>query len=159
MRAFRLALMVSVFVVAIAMAGCGGEESAPASRGGGSDQPVQQQEPEKPDSQERALALSPEAQSMIESVSNYINHTKTKINSLDTNMQKLAAKAEEKGEEMKAEYDKIKAEWDAKLKEVKTELDQLASQARTAPGTVKQKVQKVFIDLKERYEEAAQKFN
>ena len=154
MRVLRLALLESVFVGAIGVAGCGGEDSAPASQRGAPQGPGMQQ-----DSQDTAKDLSPEAQTMMESATNYLEHTKTKVKSLDDGMAKLAAKAEAKGAETKAEYDKTKAEWDVKVKETQAELDRLIVEARSDPTSGKQKAQKAFTALVAFSDEAKKKFN
>jgi len=134
MTGFR-AVLFPIFVIAVVIAGCGGEDA--------------------PSSMED---LSPKAQQMVQGVKSRVEYMKRKIDLLDKDMTKLAAKAKAKGAEVQAAYEKEKAEWDAKVKEAKEEIDRLLSEIIRNPGGAPDKAQQVYDELKEIYDKAEEKF-
>jgi len=129
------AVVFPIFVIAVVIAGCGGEDA--------------------PSSMED---LTPKAQQVVQGVKSKVEYMKRKIDLLDKDMAKLAAKAKAKGAEVQAAYEKEKAEWDAKVKQAKEEIDRLLAEIIRNPGGAPDRAQQVYDELKEIYDKAEEKF-
>ncbi len=158
MKWSHLALLFAIF--AVLLSGCGEQPAEP----GEGDLP----EAPSPDPADRVSApdravpsphqllqeLSTGADGLQGELGTYVDQTLRELSTLETQMQQLAARAEEKGDDARATLKKSMADWDAKFSEISAKVERLFIVGDTAVTDLKKSIDASVEELTESLEPA-----